>query len=666
MFIIKKIFTLCKNQKNSYQSQKREGFFLKEKIKKLKLEKNRYFTLQRIIATLVAGLDFEKISQKIVDVMVSDLKYVGGILFLVDEDRKEIYSWTTSQTRIIKMCLELLPRGFREYRSSIKKQEHFISKTANIGKIFINSDFRKFISPTVPSKTAFLIQKIARFKVTISLPIIVKDKVIGVLMFNSRNDEFTKDEIELLKTFTQQAGIAISNARQYEQIQTQVRQLQEKTEDMQSLLDVSEIAASSLKTKNIAQKIVDSVPKKLGHLGYTGSILTMYNRETNHIYTYCITESEIVKKAKKLLSKPFEKHSESIDKASNLVIKTVKTKKMYVGSKLEDFISPTVSKNSCRLIQKLVGAKSFISIPIFSSGRIIGAIVFVGTKPEKEIVQRDKDILFGFSSHIGAAIENVRLYEQTKKQMKSLEELNIDLEKANLDLKELLEVKNNFLHITSHQLRTPLTVIRGMLAMWRAGDFDQLSEKEQKGKRENIYLSAERLNNITNDMLDAMEVEGKFLKFNLEQVSLEDIAKEAMKELTPNYDRKGLYLKLSVKDRLPKIKVEPKYLKQALMNLLDNAEKYTFKGGVKIEIKKENKFILIEIKDTGIGIAKKEQKKLFQKFSRTKRAEKQNTTGSGLGLFIAKQIIEEHQGKIEISSEGVGKGTTVRVWLLRE
>ena len=209
-------------------------------------------------------------------------------------------------------------------------------------------------------------------------------------------------------------------------------------------------------------------------------------------------------------------------------------------------------------------------------------------------------------------------------------------------------------------------MIRGMLAMWRAGDSDQLSEKERKGKRENIYLSAERLNNITNDMLDAMEVEGKFLKFNLELVSLEDIIKEVMKELTPNYDRKKLYLKLNVKEKIPKIKAEPKYLKQALINLLDNAEKYTSKGGVKIEIKKEKKFILIEIKDTGIGIAKKEQKKLFQKFSRTKRAEKQNTTGSGLGLFIVKQIVEEHQGKIEVSSEGAGKGTMVKAWLPRE
>ena len=278
-------------------------------------------------------------------------------------------------------------------------------------------------------------------------------------------------------------------------------------------------------------------------------------------------------------------------------------------------------------------------------------------------------ILISFLYFSRGMIESVKKEKEARKELqKTYRKVNRyakKLEKANLDLKELLEIKKNFLHITSHQLRTPLTVIRGMLSMWRAGDFDNLSEKEQKEKREKIYLSAERLNNITNDMLDAMEVEGKFLKFNLERVSLEDIVRETMDELKPNYDRKGLYLKLDVKGRLPKIKVEPKYLKQALMNLLDNAEKYTLKGGVKIKIKKEKEFILIEIKDTGIGIAKNDQKKLFQKFSRTENAIKQNATGSGLGLFIAKQIIDEHQGKIEISSEGVGKGTTVKVWLLR-
>ncbi len=263
--------------------------------------------------------------------------------------------------------------------------------------------------------------------------------------------------------------------------------------------------------------------------------------------------------------------------------------------------------------------------------------------------------------------------EELQKTYKRINRYVKKLEKANLDLEELLEAKNDFLHITSHQLRTPLTVIRGMLAMWKAGDFEQLSRKKQKEMRERIYLSAERLNNVTNDMLDAMEVESKFVKFNLESVSLENLMKKVMDELKPNYDKKELYLKLNVKSKLPKIKAEPKYLKQALINLLDNAEKYTLKGGVEISIdlkvsgkNKEDKFVLIKIKDTGIGINKREQKKLFQKFSRAKNAMKQNVTGSGLGLFIAKEIIEEHQGKIELSSEGAGKGTTVKVWLPRK
>jgi signal transduction histidine kinase len=283
-------------------------------------------------------------------------------------------------------------------------------------------------------------------------------------------------------------------------------------------------------------------------------------------------------------------------------------------------------------------------------------------------------IIIAFLYFSRGMIESVKKEKQAREELqKTYRKVNRyakKLEKANLDLEELLEVKNNFLHITSHQLRTPLTVIRGMLAMWKAGDFDGLSEKDKEKMKEKIYLSAERLNNITNDMLDAMEVEGKFLKFNLETVSLEDVIKEAMEELRINYDRKGLYLKLNIKGKSPKIKVESKYLKQALMNLLDNAEKYTLRGGVEINVypkvskdDKKNKFVLIEIKDTGIGINKRDQKKLFQKFSRTGSGVKQNTTGSGLGLFIAKEIVDEHNGEIEISSEGAGKGTTIKVWL---
>ncbi|NCF75457.1 MAG: hypothetical protein GWO87_03150 [Xanthomonadaceae bacterium] len=111
------------------------------------------------------------------------------------------------------------------------------------------------------------------------------------------------------------------------------------------------------------------------------------------------------------------------------------------------------------------------------------------------------------------------------------------------------------------------------------------------------------------------------------------------------------------------IEAEPNYARQIFLNLIDNACKYTNKGGVDISARKNGKYAEIIIKDTGIGVSKGDQKKIFQKFTRSKEAVIENAAGSGLGLFIVEKIIKAHYGKIEFFSEGKGKGSTVKVYL---
>jgi len=495
--------------------------------------------------------------------------------------------------------------------------------------------------------------------------IVVRLLKIGILI------AFLYFSYELVKSIKKEKESKAKLEESYAKINQYVRELEkanvdleERNKDLKALLEISDVTSETLDSRKIAQSIVDSIPVNLSHLGYKGGVLVLYNRKKRVVHTYAITESKIAQEAKKLLDKPFLEHSECIDDADNFVIQTIKTGKIYVGGRLEEFIAPTVSKNVCRLIQKLVGAKSFVSIPLFSRGKVMGAIVFVGTRPEKTITQRDKDILYMFSSHIGSAIENSQLYEKTNRQMKELSRLNKNLTEANQKLKELLKMKNEFLHITSHQLRTPLTAIRGMISMWYEGDFDNLSPRERRKMLKRICISAERLNNITNDMLDALELEGGFMKFQFKKVSLKKIVEETIDTLKPNFVSKNLYIKFTAKNKsLPKIEVEPNYIRQVFLNLIDNACKYTRKGGVEVNIRKTKKCLEVSIKDTGIGMSKKDQKKVFQKFTRGKNAAKENASGSGLGMFIAKKIVDAHHGKIEFHSDGIGKGSVVRVLL---
>ena len=165
-------------------------------------------------------------------------------------------------------------------------------------------------------------------------------------------------------------------------------------------------------------------------------------------------------------------------------------------------------------------------------------------------------------------------------------------------------------------------------------------------------------------MLDSVELEGGVFEFQFKQVSLEKVIEETMNTLKFDYDKKGLYINFDAENKnIPVIKAEPNHVRQIFLNLIDNACKYTSKGGVDIEIKESGKYVEVIIKDTGMGVSKKDQKRIFQKFTRSKEAMIENVAGSGLGLFIVEKIVKAHYGKIEFYSEGKDKGSTVKVYL---
>lgn len=243
------------------------------------------------------------------------------------------------------------------------------------------------------------------------------------------------------------------------------------------------------------------------------------------------------------------------------------------------------------------------------------------------------------------------------------EHLNHQLAQANEQLKELLQMKSEFLDIASHQLRTPLSAMIGLLSMQYDGDFDALSKAEQKEQQKNMLVSAERLRGIVNDLMDAMEVEGG-IKPKLTKTDVEKLVSEAINTLKPNYDKKGLYLNYEKPAAsLPQVSADKTFLAQVFMNLIDNACQYTEQGGVAIKLFPEQNGVTFEIKDSGMGISEKEKKRVFGKFERSQRAKLIHPDGSGLGLFIVKKIVDAHGGKIETQSAGEGQGATFKVWL---
>ncbi|KPJ55611.1 hypothetical protein AMJ49_06735 [Parcubacteria bacterium DG_74_2] len=204
----------------------------KEKISKLESERKNLLTLQEITTTLVSNLDFEDISQKIVDIMAKDLKYVQGMLFLINKKDNYIYCHTISETLFAQKAKKLLAKSFRDYHASFDAKNLIINSIFS-KDIVIGKRLRDFLSPPAPEHFSNFAQRIARIKNNIFLPIIIKNEVIGGLLFCSRKKKFEEEETEILKTFTQQASIAINNAMMYEKIQSQMRELGELNQTLE-------------------------------------------------------------------------------------------------------------------------------------------------------------------------------------------------------------------------------------------------------------------------------------------------------------------------------------------------------------------------------------------------------------------------------------------------
>jgi len=224
--------------------------------------------------------------------------------------------------------------------------------------------------------------------------------------------------------------------------------------------------------------------------------------------------------------------------------------------------------------------------------------------------------------------------------------------------KMMERMKTEFVSIAAHQLRTPLSAIKWILSMLLGGDVGEMSF-EQKELLERTYQSNERMIHLVNDLLNTTRIEeGKFLTKIVPQ-DIGDLVKKIVKSsFEEEVKRKGLNFDCQLpKGRLPKVGADVDKLTLAIQNLMDNALNYTKTGGIKITLsfnKDENSF-LFSIIDTGIGISKEEQPRVFSKFFRSSMAVKTETEGSGLGLFITKNIIDAHGGRIWFESqEGQG------------
>lgn len=236
------------------------------------------------------------------------------------------------------------------------------------------------------------------------------------------------------------------------------------------------------------------------------------------------------------------------------------------------------------------------------------------------------------------------------------------LEETNQKLRSLDKLKDEFLSMASHQLKTPATGVKAYLAMLMDGDAGKLS-KMQKDFTKEAYNANERELRIIEDLLNVSRIESGRLLLNNSKLELNKLIEEISGELSKVVSKNKLTLTVNKSSENLFIQGDTDKLKMVFGNLIDNARKYTNEGGkISVTIEKKGVVAEVNIKDTGIGISKDDMVKLFEKFSRIDSTKSKEVGGTGLGLYIVKKIVELHKGNIEVNSE-LGKGSEFVVTL---
>jgi len=261
-------------------------------------------------------------------------------------------------------------------------------------------------------------------------------------------------------------------------------------------------------------------------------------------------------------------------------------------------------------------------------------------------------------------------------QKNKIEAMSVDVKKAyevekkaKEELERLDEAKSQFMMATQHHLRTPLTALKGYLSLTLEGDFGPISDvvKEKLGF---CFESTNRLIKLVNEFLDISKLQLGRDILDIKETSIVEMLKDIIVEVQPEADKKGIYLTLILSpEPTSLVMADAGKLREALYNLIDNAVKYTEKGGVKVELqfvtKGRNNCAMVIVTDTGIGMTKEEADDVFgRQFERGKEAKKVYALGRGIGLFIAASIIRAHKGKIWAESLGAGQGSAFYVELI--
>lgn len=322
----------------------------------------------------------------------------------------------------------------------------------------------------------------------------------------------------------------------------------------------------------------------------------------------------------------------------------LESNQVVISQDVESLVSPSYKNN------KII--KSIVISPINIRGQLGGVLILGRARELEDATDDEMGLIEQFTNLVAFT------YRLQDTQI-SLSEITKQVYTMNAKLHQLDKLKDEFVSMASHELRTPMTAIKSYLWMAIFKRRDELSP-DLRRYLERSYISVERLINLVNDMLNISRIDSGRIALDLEEVDMLRLVGDVVFELSPKAKEKGIDLSVS-SATLPPVFCDSAKIHEVLMNLAGNSLKFTKAGGkITISFKAGEHLLEIIVKDTGPGIAKEDIGKLFSKFTMLANSYEgvPQSSGTGLGLYICKSIVNLHKGQIFASSDGIGKGAT--------
>jgi GAF domain-containing protein/anti-sigma regulatory factor (Ser/Thr protein kinase) len=464
----------------------------------------------------------------------------------------------------------------------------------------------------------------------VATPLLREGVAIGSLVIRRPEVRpFTDKQVALLRTFADQAVIAIENVRLFQELEARTSELARSVGELKALGEVGQAVSSTLELETVLTRIASHAVQLSGA---DGGAIYEYDEATQK---FQLRGSHQIEKelVDALRSSPIQLGAGAVGQAATtrapVEVSDILDERQYAATRF-------------RPLLRQLGYRSLLAVPLLREDRIMGGLS-VYRRSMGSFSTEVINLLQTFATQSVLAIQNARLFREIEEKSRQIEAAN--------------RHKSEFLANMSHELRTPLNAIIGFSEVLQERLFGELNEKQAE-YTDDILTSGRHLLSLINEILDLSKVEAGRMELELATFDLPLAIDNARTFVRERATKHGITLDVAIDERLGEFAGDERKIKQILLNLLSNAVKFTPEGGrIGISARQNNGAVEISVSDTGIGIAPEDQPRIFEEFRQVGTDYAHKSEGTGLGLTLAKKFIELHGGKIWVESE-VGKGST--------